>query len=281
MGSGKLIVNGTAEAPVIFTSSKDDTYGGDTNGDGSATSPQKGDWQYITFGNSSDNSLDYCKILYAGYATATYEQALDMGSGANNFITNSVIAHTFGGVDQKFAALNMSWCQLSCIAQGNTFFDNGRPVIIGISTNFDDSNVFHNPDDATETNLCNGIFVDVTHSNHATASWDETEVAYVFGHNSGNSWAMTTGKILTLGDDVVLKFETKNPVGFSVLMPDGEGQLQNNNGVGVAFTAFADDDYKGDTNGDGPSTGLSGSWEGISTPGITWVNWSNIYYAAH
>ena len=153
-GSGTLTVLGTADAPVIFTSSKDDSYGGDTNGDGSATTPQKGDWTHISFGNSSGNSMDYCKILYAGSATPRYEQALDMGSGSNNSILHSVIAHTAGGDDQLFGALNMTWCPISCVSQNNTFYDNGIPVRIGIASNFDDSHIFHNPENGAETNLC-------------------------------------------------------------------------------------------------------------------------------
>lgn len=281
---GRLVVNGTAAAPVIFTSSKDDSYGGDTNDDGSASAPAKGDWQFITFGLSSDNSLNYCKIMYAGYASETYEQALNMGDGANNSIRNSVFAHNAGGTDSKFAALNMSWCPISCVAQGNTFFDNGHPVIIGTSTNFDNSNIFHNPDNAAETNLCNGIFVDCVHNqDQATLmTWSATEVAFVFGGWTGNSWSMDAQKILVLGDNVVLKFATHTPTpGFSILLPSGDFQLQNHSGPGVAFTSYNDDSRKGDTNGDGASVGTDGYWEGISTIGITWYSWANIFYAAH
>lgn len=279
---GTLTVSGTAAHPVIFTSSKDDSYGGDNNGDGTATSPQKGDWQFITFGLSSDNSINYCKIMYAGYASATYEQALNMGDGENNSIRNSVIAHNAGGTDSKFAALNMSWCPISCVAQNNTFFDNGHPVIIGISTDFDDSNTFHNPANPAETNLCNGIFVDVAHSTQAqTMTWSETEVAFVLGGWTGNGWTFYANKILILGDNVVIKFAHSTIPGFSILLMSGDVQLQNHDGPGVVFTAYEDDDYKGDTNGDGASSGTPGSWEGISYPGINWYGWSNIYFAAH
>jgi hypothetical protein len=64
-------------------------------------------------------------------------------------------------------------------------------------------------------------------------------------------------------------------------MPDGDFQLQNHDGTGVAFTSYDDDSKKGDTNGDGPSVGTSGYWDGICTTGISWFNWGNIYFAAH
>ena len=281
---GTLTVNGNAGHPVIFTSTKDDSYGGDINGDGNATSPQKGDWQWISFGTSSGNTLNYCKILYAGSGSTDYEQALNMGDGENNAIRNSVIAHTAGGINQLFAALNMSWCPLSCVAQNNTFFDNGHPVIIGISSDFDNSNVFHNPANPSQTNVCNGIFVDIAHSVQALQmTWSATEVAFVFGGLSGsqNSWAMHTGKILILGDNVVIKFGTHTPTpGFSLLIPDGDFQLQNHGGSGVAFTAYTDDSRKGDTNGDGPSSGTAGYWERIYTAGPIWFTWGNIYFAS-
>ncbi len=280
-GSGMLAVNGNAAHPVIFTSSKDDAYGGDTNGDGNATAPQKGDWQFISFGSSSNNSLNYCKILYAGYATATYEQALNVGGGENNSITNSVFAHNAGGTDSKFAALNMSWCPQSSVATGNTFFDNGHPVIIGISTDFDDSNVFHNPDNSVETNAANGIFVDCVHAqDQATLmTWSVTEVAFVLGGWSGNSWSFDAGKTLILGNNVVIKFARYTTPGFSILLPDGDVQIQNYDGTDVQFTSYGDDTVKGDTNGDGSTT--PELWSGISYPGINWYAWSNIYYAEH
>jgi PKD repeat protein len=279
--AGTITANGTAANPVIFTSWNDDSYGGDNNGNGSATSPQKADWHWISFGNSAGNTLDHCKILYAGSGSVDVERALNMGDGANNALTNSVIAHTAGGINQSAAALDMARCPHSCVATGNTFFDNGHPVIIGVASDFDNSNVFHNPDNVSQTNLCNGIFVDCADVTADNATWSATEVAYVFGGWSGNSWYMPTAIKRILGDNVVLKFHAGASTGFSFYIPAGLIQLQNYNGPGVEFTSYEDDSRKGDTNGDGPSTGTSGSWEGIETSGPSWYTWPNIHFAAH
>ena len=63
---GILDVQGTAANGVVFTSIHDDSFGGDSNGNGNATSPSPGQWGRILFQNSN-NTFENCIVRYGGY----------------------------------------------------------------------------------------------------------------------------------------------------------------------------------------------------------------------
>jgi len=54
---GTLNAVGKADSQIVFTSYKDDSYGGDTNGDGDATNPAPANWKSIQFGSGSGASI--------------------------------------------------------------------------------------------------------------------------------------------------------------------------------------------------------------------------------
>ena len=64
---GMLNASGTADAPIIFTSYKDDIAGGDTNGDGSSSFPSSSNnWRAIIFHHGSISTVQHASIRYGG-----------------------------------------------------------------------------------------------------------------------------------------------------------------------------------------------------------------------
>lgn len=65
-GGGRLVLDGRGDKPIVITSSRDDTVGGDTNLDGNATVPVPGDWGAVQFGPSSSGSVAHVHARYGG-----------------------------------------------------------------------------------------------------------------------------------------------------------------------------------------------------------------------
>lgn len=94
---GTIVAEGTASAPIIFTSIKDDAHGGDSNGDGTATSAARRDWSMILTNGENGSSFVYCEFYYGGNSTYTATLEIDSGSAAT--VTNCTFAHNDWWID--------------------------------------------------------------------------------------------------------------------------------------------------------------------------------------
>jgi hypothetical protein len=275
-GSGTVIAQGTATNPVVFTSYKDDSKGGDTNGDGDATSPSVKDWGNISTNGMNGSVFKYCEFYYGGSGSYSSTLAIDAGSIAT--VENCTFAHNAGDdASGWYGALDMSGAGKGSSIKGNTFYDNVRPLSMMADMSIMDDHVFHNPEDPSETNKYNGIFVEsINETTEANVYWQETEVPFVI---DDNDWWINAGASLRLGDNVVLKFKP----GSALSLVEGTSALINHGGTGVFFTSYKDDSKKGDTNGDGSATSPGkGDWYGIlDDSNGNMLDWANILYSQY
>ena len=96
---GELAIQGSAAEPVIITSLKDDSAGGDTNGEGNTSTPAPGDWYGIlSNGQGAKVSIDYAKISYGGGRDDSPSQLI-MAYQINSFsLTHSSLKYNTGAI---------------------------------------------------------------------------------------------------------------------------------------------------------------------------------------
>ena len=279
-GSGKILATGTSTNRIVFTSLFDDTYCGDTNGDGATTTPTKGDWTSVYLNGGTGNTFKYCDFLYAGKNDGGYNNCILISTAGTSFeFDNCTFAHTLSSTNSSaYAFHGGSYMQDNSVSKftNNAFYDNDRPIYTNVYYNHSATNIFHNPANVNEKNKRNGIWLYNTSNQGATLTFSVTEVPYVITgfFNGGGSGATD---IININANVILKFA------------DASSGISRSNSRTVTLNASAiltslkDDTRGGDTNGDGnASTPANGDWDGYYNYQTTsYLTGANIFYDAH
>jgi hypothetical protein len=272
---GTVFAYGTGGSPVYFTSIKDDSVGGDTNGDGNTTSPTPADWTFIIINASGAVTLNHTTVRYGGGGTYGVNANLYNGGGtitiSDSVIERSIdgIYHQIGtttiqnsairnngrnGVYHSGGATNVSGSAIVSNVRygvyatgsgtfsltGNTFSDN---AIAAGAISFGSLIFTHSGNTVSATGL-HGFVVSGTME--ASQTWNAGDAPYIVS----SSLAIPSGTTLTIEPGAIIKFIDHNG------LIDVHGIL-NANGTAatpIYFTSLRDDTIGGDTNGDGSAT---------------------------
>lgn len=264
---GTLYAIGTADSNIIFTSVHDDNAGGpgDTNKNGTQTTPTKGDFGGIIFapGSSTNSILSYCDIRYADIYSTNI---------ANQNISNASVATVN-------ASPTINQCKISncnngivCYQVSNPIVSNNQlincaitPIALSVSSNpVMTNNTFTNPGYFAlgilgETMTASGVLVKRNLSTY-------TNITYVLLDNL----YIANGTNLEIEAGVVIKLLEARSI-----YVDGGLKVNGNPNNRVVFTSVKDDNSGNpfDTNGDGNAS--------IPTPNYNWQNtgyWGNINF---
>ncbi len=283
--AGTVVAEGTAKQPIHLTSYTDDSAGGDTNGDGSATGPSPGNWGGIGLtAETADVQLTHASVRFAGFLRPSIQvvggqfglsnvfvgdssgTALQFGSGATGtYDLSDVSLADIGSSSSHFGVLVSS--NDATINSTNLTIDNvaGRHVQVSNAGRWNSTGTLLSGTGVKAIAFEGGTITDVR-------AWDDTAVYYL-----SNAVSVAEGGSLTVAAGAVVKADI-----FGRLIVDGEFNVVGTVLDPVVFTSIHDDSVGGDTNGNGAATTPApGNWANITidgSAGTAQVEYLHVYF---
>jgi len=248
---GALIAQGNETDKIYFTSYKNDNLFGDTNDDGSTTSPASNDWYGVYFRDASNDTvsiMEYCDITFAG---RNYNGGVTT-ENASPTIRHCSMSNNYYGA--KFIGLS-----------NPTFSDNeiGSSDMVPVALSFEANAVFSNNSFSNSDNQYDaiGILGGTLQGNATFVKRDFTSISNVTYLLLDNV-TVPSGDTLTINPGIVIKsFYSGHRIRIA-----GKLIAEGTSTEPIVFTSVKDDGFGNphDTNKDGTNTvPTRRDWSGI------------------
>jgi hypothetical protein len=247
---------------IVFTSFKDDATSGDTNGDINGSSPTTGDWgQAFAFTPTASASsvIRNCLFTFGGSGGPAGPAVMATGSSprvvSSDFLFNRS-ALTFGAGSIS----TVDSCGiLNCTSLPVNMSLNADPTFLHLTWSGNKYSVIGL--------LAENIVQDARLATRTLGPGPLTNIAYspagTINIGSSAKWTINPGITLKLGT------YGSDPAGV-YLTVDGALVANGKPDSLIVFTSMWDDQFVGDSNGDGASTQPAvGQWEGIAFSALT------------